>query len=193
MISHTLAAWPFRRSIARARACCPVVAWLPRSACALARRSRRVGGDARREGEGIRLRQQAGRGCRRRPITASTESGALSYFNVAGAADGGPAGYERRARAQSRRRRRPAFRGSTPRRRRGATTFAARCWATSSRPRRSSWPRRASPTRTARRRRCRRSARTSRNTASASRGCGRSIDVHEKNVEALKKELAAVK
>ena len=53
--------------------------------------------------------------------------------------------------------------------------------------------RRAAPMATARRRRCRTSRTTPRNIGSGSRSCVRPSQLHERNVEALRKEIAALR
>ncbi len=172
-----------------ARACRPMVHCVPRLGCALAGAARR--GDGLREGEGIGLREQAGRRRRNdlRCVTGVRGEHRTSTFRARHC--GRPARYERRARAPPRRRRRPVFRRSIPRRRRVATTCAARCWATSSRPRRSCSSRRASayadgaPTALPEER-----ANVDKYRERIAR-LRQAIGVHEKNVEALRKELAS--
>ena len=105
--------------------------------------------------------------------SASRTSGLLAYFNVPDAPAAESAG-QRRAQERRDSRRLPGFRESTRRRKKAATTFAARCWARSS-------PTEEKLLAEARIALCRRRAgaaargarATPRNIGSASRGCAR--------------------
>ena len=119
-----------------------------RSACALSPARPRRPSPRKRRNRAAR----ASRRRRRRDVSLPDAVGHHVVFQRPGrAAANPPDNGARRARDADARR---ISQGRRRTRRRAATTCAARCWRTSSRPRRSCSPRRAPPTPTERRRRC---------------------------------------